>query len=73
MTARHEISTDVRAAAEAVAFAQKLERDGVSHQDIASTLSSTALAIMLEIKGAAMTAAWLRALADTVEVPRRTN
>ena len=68
MTQRHEVSTDTRAAAQVVSFAQQLERDGISHEGIAHALNSTALAIMIESKGALTTAAWLRAIADVVEV-----
>ena len=59
--------TDDQVAIAAVAFARRLERDGATPREIADTLAGVAITVNLNLRGAATTAAWLRALADAVE------
>ena len=61
------MNTDERLAAEALQLAARWHRHGIADGDILDTLAGVAISGSLNHRGAVVTAAWLRSLADAVE------
>lgn len=64
---------DEHLAAEALQLAARWHRHGVADGDILDTLAGVAISGSINHRGAVVTAAWLRSLADAIEATAPVN